>query len=207
MTASNFSACLEHVLAHEGGYVDHPKDPGGATNMGITRNTLAAWRGRSVSKDEVRNLTKTEAAAIYRANYWTPVGGDDLPAGLDYVAFDGAVNSGVSRGAKWVQGALGVNQDGKVGPQTISAAHRLDPRVAINRACDARMNFLRSLGTWGTFGRGWTRRVDDVRAAALAMAGHVKEAPKSEHDAGDVLTGNGFWATLAMMLAGIFRGR
>ena len=171
----NFPACLAEVLRHEGGWSDHPKDPGQATMKGVTIGTYRAWKGRTVSKDELRRIPDSEVAAIYRAWYWQPVRGDDLPAGLDLVAFDAAVNSGPSRGAKWLQKAVGVTQDGKIGPATIGAARQADAALAVNRACDARMGFLRSLGTWPTFGKGWTRRVDSVRAVALAMA---KPAPK-----------------------------
>lgn len=174
----NFEACLAHVLQSEGGYVDHPSDPGGATNMGITIATLRTWRGRSVTKADVKALTRAEAAAIYRKNYWDAVRGDDLPRGLDLVAFDAAVNSGVSRGAKWLQSALGVPDDGKVGPKTIAAANAAHKDAVIDRACDLRLGFLRQLGTWKTFGKGWTRRVESVRAAASKMAAeHVTVTP------------------------------
>ena len=174
----NFEACLAHVLQSEGGYVDHPSDPGGSTNMGITIATLRTWRGRSVTKADVKALTRAEAAAIYRKNYWDAVRGDDLPRGLDLVAFDAAVNSGVSRGAKWLQSALGVPADGKVGPKTIAAANAAHKDAVIDRACDLRLGFLRQLGTWKTFGKGWTRRVESVREAASKMAAeHVTVTP------------------------------
>lgn len=165
----NFDRCLAEVLRHEGGWSDHPHDPGGATMKGVTLATYRKWKP-GATKDDLRQITDAELARIYRAGYWDIVRGDDLPAGLDLVAFDGAVNSGPARGAKWLQTGLGVTADGKIGPVTISAAHKAAPGVAINRACDARMSFLRSLKTWGTFGRGWTRRVEDVRSTALLMA-------------------------------------
>ena len=174
----NFEACLAHVLQSEGGYVDHPSDPGGATNMGITIATLRTWRGRSVTKADVKALTRAEAASQYKKNYWDAVRGDDLPRGLDLVAFDAAVNSGVSRGAKWLQSALGVPADGKVGLKTIAAANAAHKDAVIDRACDLRLGFLRQLGTWKTFGKGWTRRVESVREAASKMAAeHVTVTP------------------------------
>ena len=174
----NFETCLAHVLQSEGGYVDHPSDPGGATNMGITIATLRTWRGRSVTKADVKALTRAEAAAIYRKNYWDAVRGDDLPRGLDLVAFDAAVNSGVSRGAKWLQSALGVPADGKVGPKTIAAANAAHKDAVIDRACDLRLGFLRQLETWKTFGKGWIKRVESVREAASKMAAeHVTITP------------------------------
>ena len=99
MTASNFEASLAAVLKHEGGYADHPSDPGGATNLGVTRATLTRWRGRPVSKAEIRALTRAEAAKIYRALYWDEIAGDVLPAGLDFAVFDYCVNSGPGRAA------------------------------------------------------------------------------------------------------------
>jgi lysozyme family protein len=166
----SFQRCLAEVLRHEGGWADHPSDPGGATMKGITIGTYAQWKGRKVTKAELRAITDAEVAAIYRRNYWDKVRGDDLPLGLDLVAFDAAVNSGPSRGAKWLQAGLGVVQDGQIGPVTLAAASSADRAVAINRACDARLAFLKRLKTWPTFGRGWTRRVEEIRVDAQRMA-------------------------------------
>lgn len=174
----NFEKCLKEVLRHEGGYVNDKRDPGGATKYGITIGTLSDWRKRRVTVADVQALTRDEAAAIYRANYWNPIRGDDLPSGIDAVAFDAAVNSGVSRGAKWVQAAAGVTADGKIGPQTLTALRSADPVIVIHRALNARLEFLRSLKTWRTFGRGWQRRVDEVRAFALHLAEGAKPTAK-----------------------------
>jgi lysozyme family protein len=185
----NFERCLAEVLKHEGGWADHPKDPGGATMKGVTIGTYAQFKGRKVTKDELRAISDADLRAIYRRKYWDLVRGDDLPAGLDLVAFDGAVNSGPSRGARWLQTALGVPVDGKIGPATIDAANRAHQGATIIQACAARMTFLRGLRTWETFGKGWSRRVDGVERVALEMArGHVSKTAKNEHDAGDVLT-------------------
>lgn len=171
-TASyGFSYWLPHILAHEGGYVNHPKDPGGATNKGITQATYDAWRlSRAEWQRSVKDITNDEVAAIYRREYWDRVKGDDLPNGLAYAVFDFAVNSGVSRASKFLQAALGVTQDGKIGPATIAAARDAPEVATINKLCDARMAFLRSLSTFATFGKGWTRRVEDVRAKASEAA-------------------------------------
>ena len=190
----NFARCLSEILRHEGGYVDHPADPGGATNKGITIGTYAGWKGRKVTKAELRAISDAEVAAIYKRNYWDKVRGDDLPAGLDLVAFDAAVNSGPSRGARWLQQALGVSADGKIGPATLARAHASYAPAVIERAIGFRLAFLRGLKTWRHFGKGWSRRVEDVRVTALAMvddvsapvtrpAPHVTETPKPEHDA------------------------
>ena len=172
----NFERCLAHVLASEGGYVNDPVDPGGETNMGISK--------RSYPKEDIRNMTRARAAQIYRRDFWDPVRGDDLPPGLDLVAFDGAVNSGVSRGARWLQQALGVTADGKVGPQTLAAARQAHPEAVIDRACDLRMGFLRGLPTWSRFGKGWSSRVNSVRDTAISMSINPAASPKPEptHD-------------------------
>jgi len=170
MTVANFNTIMDHVFREEGGFADHPADPGGATNMGITHITLAEYRGKPVTKADVRNLTRAEAREIYRRRYWNVIRGDDLPSGIDLVMMDGSVNSGVGRGPKWVQAALGVTQDGKVGPATIAAANKANAAVVINAACEARMKFLRGLKTFPTFGKGWTTRVERVRKEALALA-------------------------------------
>jgi lysozyme family protein len=176
---ARFERCLTFVLKHEGGYVDHPRDPGGATNMGITLATLSAHRGRTVTKQEVRDLTQAEAAAIYREKYWNVVRAGELPAGIDIVAFDPAVNSGPRRGARWLQEALvgqglTVKVDGAVGTETLVAANstaRVGQAVdVIKRACAIRMSFLHRLSTFDAFGRGWTRRVADVEATGVRWA-------------------------------------
>jgi lysozyme family protein len=163
-----FSLCLPLILAHEGGYVDHPADPGGATNLGITLATLSAWRGATVTKADVRALTQKEAGAIYRARYWNAVRGDDLPPGLDLAMFDYAVNSGVGRAAKDLQGLVGAVQDGAIGAKTLAALDGMPAAHLVTRLCDTRLAFLRGLKTWPTFGKGWARRVEETRAAALA---------------------------------------
>jgi lysozyme family protein len=169
MAAASFEAALAVVLAHEGGYVDHPSDPGGATNRGITRATLAGWRGRPVSKAEVRALGRDEAAAIYRARYWNAVRGDDLPAGLDLAVFDFAVNAGPGRAIRTLQQVLGVRQDGAIGPQTLAAC-QADSALLIRALGVARLAFHRRLPTFATFGKGWTRRIRAVEREALALA-------------------------------------
>jgi len=149
----NFDACLSLTLRFEGGYVDDPRDPGGATNLGITRGTLSEWRGHTVTKADVKALTREDAAAIYRAHYWTHINGDALPAGVDCLLFDIAVNSGPARALDW---------DAKIGHL---------PPVARIKALDARRrSFWRGLRTFVTFGRGWMARENAVLAAALAMA-------------------------------------
>lgn len=169
MAKGNLGACLSVTLKHEGGYVDHPSDPGGATNMGITHGTLAQYRGKLVTKQDVRNLTLTEAERIYEHRYWDPVNGDMLPYGVDLGTLDGAVNSGVSRGAKWLQRAAGVKQDGKIGPVTLRSVAADDGDVIIRKMCGYRLSFVQGLSTWKVFGRGWSRRIADIEAKGVAM--------------------------------------
>lgn len=170
MAASNFERALSCVLKQEGGFVDHPADPGGATSLGITRATLARARGRPVSIADVKALTRAEAAAIYRRLYWDAVAGDQLPPGLDLAVFDLAVNSGPARALRLLQRCLDVAQDGVLGPVTLGAARACEPGAAIRALARARLGFLHRLATWRVFGRGWNRRVEEVAKIALALA-------------------------------------
>lgn len=180
MAARNWPACFRATLKHEGGWSDHARDPGGATMKGVTLRTYRAYKP-GASKTDLRNISDEMLSRIYREGYWEKVRGDDLPSGVDYATYDAAVNSGPSRAAKWLQRAVVADADGVVGPKTIEAVQKVDPRTIVNRMCDDRMNFLRGLGTWGTFGKGWTRRVEGVRREALRMASDVaKPAPQPE---------------------------
>ena len=169
--ARQFGHCLDIVLRHEGGFVDHPQDPGGATNLGITLKTLSAWRKAQCTADDVRNLTREEAQEIYRANYWNALNCDSLPPGVDLVAFDFGVNAGVGRAARLLQEVVHVEQDGEVGAITVGAVQRInDPAFIIQKFTEGRMKHYKSLSKmWPTFGRGWTRRTDETASAALSM--------------------------------------
>jgi lysozyme family protein len=166
MAQDNFSAALEETLRHEGGFVDHPLDPGGPTNLGITQATLAAFRGKPVSRAQLMALRKDEAAQIYRNGYWDAVKGDSLPAGIDLAVFDLAVNSGPGRSIRLLQQALGVPMDGVLGPRTLAALAEAAPLTVIDALTDLRLSFLRQLATWPVFGRGWEKRVRSVQQAA-----------------------------------------
>ena len=184
MTASSFDEALKRVLVHEGGYANHPADPGGATNKGVTQRVYDGWRRRHGKPVlSVKSITADEVAAIYRQQYWDAARADDLPAGLDYALFDAAVNSGPAQAAKWLQRTLKVAADGQVGEATLAAARAANLRDAINGVCDRRLAMLRSLRTFSTFGAGWTRRVADVRSVALDMASQVALPPVSSEPA------------------------
>lgn len=166
---SNFARALANVLVHEGGFVNHPKDPGGATNKGITIATFRKWVKRDGTIDDLKNISAADVAKVYRKHYWDKVRGDDLPSGVDYAVFDYAVNSGPGRAAKALQSVVGATLDGAVGPETIGKASAFNPAVVVNRLCDERLAFLKRLSTWGTFGKGWSNRVAGVREDALHM--------------------------------------
>jgi lysozyme family protein len=177
---NNFQKSLQKVLLHEGGYVNHPKDPGGATNKGVTQKVYDDYRsGKGLKDRSVKNLEESELEEIYRVRYWSGIKGDSLPAGVSYVVFDGAVNSGVAQSVKWLQRALGVNPDGVVGPATLNAVKEWkNYDNLIDKICDRRLQFLKALKTWGTFGRGWAARVEQVRATGKAWAdGDVSPEP------------------------------
>ncbi|MGF3023553.1 glycoside hydrolase family 108 protein [Methylobacterium aquaticum] len=170
MTASTFERALSLVLKHEGGWSDDPADPGGATNLGVTIGTLSLWLGRPATKAEVKALTVASVSPIYRRNYWDAIQADALPPGLGYALFDFVVNSGKKRAVIGLQRALKVADDGALGPITLAAVATHKPADLIDALCDGRLAFLRALSTWPRFGRGWGRRVEEVRKAALAMA-------------------------------------
>lgn len=167
---ANFDKCLEMLLHHEGGYVWHPEDPGGETNLGVTRAVYEQWVGRQVMDGEMKTLTPDDVAPIYKKNYWDKVRGDDLPAGLDWAAFDWAVNSGAGRPAKAIQRCVGATQDGAIGPKTLAAIANKEPDKIIEYVHDIRQKFYEKLKTFKTFGRGWTRRNAETLKAALAMS-------------------------------------
>lgn len=168
----NFDAALAHVLKHEGGFVDHPKDKGGATNKGITQRVYNGYQRRKGRKplQSVRFISDDEVRAIYHGQYWDAVKADELPHGIDYCTFDAAVNSGPSRGVKWLQRAVLANPDGTVGNETLGKVKTVPAYTIILRMCEDRMSFLQRLGNWSTFGKGWTRRVNGVRKTSLEWA-------------------------------------
>jgi lysozyme family protein len=167
----NFEECLAHVLKHEGGYVDHPKDPGGATNLGCTKKVWEEWVGHEVTKDDIRALTVADVAPLYKARYWDKCRCDDLPHGVDFAVFDLAINSGIGRASKFLQGACGVAADGAIGPATLAAVAKMNPRELASKICERRLEFLQALPTWETFGKGWGRRVAETEEVAFKMVG------------------------------------
>lgn len=167
----NFDKCLELLLVHEGGYVHHEKDPGGMTNLGVTIRVWEEWVGHAVSEKEMRNLTPLMVAPLYKRKYWDACRANELVSGVDYAVFDVAVNSGVGRSIKFLQSAVGVTVDGSFGPATLAAVNEKDPTALIEMYCAKRLEFLQSLKTFETFGKGWSRRVAEVKEEAIKMLG------------------------------------
>ena len=159
------------MLAHEGGYVNHPQDPGGMTNLGVTKRVWEEWVGHDVDEKQMRALTPETVAPLYKRKYWDAVRADDLVAGVDYCVFDVAVNSGPGRAVKFLQSSVGVTADGGFGPATLAAVKNAeaDPKRLIELYSAKRLEFLQSLKTFETFGKGWSRRVAEVKQAALEM--------------------------------------
>jgi lysozyme family protein len=181
MAASNFAQCFALTLKHEGGYVDDPHDPGGATNLGVTIGTLSAYLGRQANKAEVHALTPEAVMPIYKANYWGKIRGDELPAGIDMAVYDFAVHSGPSRGAMALQRAIGVADDGVIGSITLANIATRPVDQIIERITADRMTFLRRLSTWPRYGKGWATRVNAVNKQALDMA-HLASVPVGKVD-------------------------
>ena len=168
---SNFPAALALVLKSEGGFVNHPSDPGGMTNLGVTRNVWRDWVKRDVDDAEMRSLTPELVTPLYKARYWDACKCDDLPRGADYAVFDAAVNMGPGRAAKLLQAALNVTADGAIGRATIAAAAAADPVELLEAFSLGKEAFYQSLPTFATFGKGWLNRVAHVQAAAEGMMG------------------------------------
>ena len=166
---ANFDSALKAVLHHEGGFVNHPADPGGMTNLGVTKRVWEEWVGHEVDEKAMRALTPELVGPMYKAKYWDKIKGDDLPEGVDYAVFDAAVNSGPGRAAKWLQSCVGVEPDGGIGPKPLAAVASFDPKDLVEDYAKRRLSFLMDLPHWGTFGKGWGRRVAEVQTVASTM--------------------------------------
>ena len=161
----NFDECLKMLLHHEGGYVNHPSDPGGETNLGVTKKVYQEWGGTKDMKD----LTVEDVAPIYKKEYWDRCKCDDLESGVDWAVFDWAVNSGTGRAAKAIQKICGAAQDGAIGPKTLALIGTQNTQYVIEEFGKIRQDFYESLKTFDTFGKGWTRRNKETTAKALEM--------------------------------------
>ena len=167
--SSRFAVCLAFVLQAEGGFVDNPADPGGATMHGVTQAVYDAYRAKlGLDPRSVALIADSEVSDIYQSEYWTPICGDQLPVGVDLCVFDFGVNSGVGHSAKYLQEAVGVTADGAIGPQTIAAVQAAAPVTLANQLLDMRAAFYQQVVTENPseaeFLSGWMNRVAALRA-------------------------------------------
>jgi lysozyme family protein len=169
----NFDGAFSHVMQSEGGYVNDPKDPGGETNLGVTKAAWADYIGRPVADGEMKELTKDVVKPFYKKMYWDKVHGDDLPKGLDYLAFDFAVNAGTGQAAKFIQRAVGATADGAIGPATLALVTKTDPRTLILGFTNQKEMFYKDLAErkpdLNKFLKGWLVRTSTVAATAQTM--------------------------------------
>ncbi|CDP53099.1 Phage protein [Devosia sp. DBB001] len=184
MAKGNLPAVLAETLAYEGGWSDHPADPGGATMKGITLAVYRRYRP-GATKADLRAIPSAEVERIYREGYWNQVRGDDLVRGVDLTVFDYGVNSGPARSVKALQQVAGVGVDGIMGPATVLAARGLPTRDLIKRVNAKRLGFVQSLSTFAVFGKGWSRRIAAIEATSLSW---VSTKPQLEADAKDART-------------------
>jgi lysozyme family protein len=150
-----FDVAFDRLMGFEGGYSNHPDDPGRATRWGITQRVAV----RSGYRGDMRDFPRDAAKAIYRRSYWDAIRAEELPAKLRFHVFDAAVNSGVVQAVKWLQRAVGVGDDGVLGPMTLDAVNRSDPATVAAVMTGERLDLMTSLPAWGSFGKGWVRRV------------------------------------------------
>ena len=171
---ANYDKCLKHILKFEGGFVNHPKDPGGMTNLGVTKATYEGWLGRKVTEAEMRALTPKSVGPIYKKNYWDRANADNMPSGIDLVVFDFGVNAGPIRAIKFIQELVGVEPDNKVGPMTLAAINEYVSRHGAEKLItlyqNKRKEYYQRLPTFKTFGKGWINRVDACTKAAKELA-------------------------------------
>lgn len=214
MAASSYDLALARLLKHEGGYSNHPSDPGGPTRFGITIHDYRRYIDGNGTADDVRNMKLSQAAAIYRAHYWDALRCDDLPAGLDYALFDYGVNSGTGRAAKVMARLTGQTAGNIMTDPVLTAIRKTDSQALIVRLCDERLAFLKSLKTWPVFGAGWSRRVAEVRRDALAMAKGTNGKARAGGAAASVVAGAAgaqaahvagapLWLTLVIAVTGM----
>ena len=166
---NNFEKSLELVLRSEGLYSNNPKDPGGETMRGVTKAAWSTWLKRTIMPGEMAKLTVADITPFYKALYWDKAYCNQLPAGVDYMAFDAAVNMGVGQSIRLLQRSLGCVADGVIGPNTMKAINDADTKTLIDKFSEQKEMFYRSLGTFSVFGKGWLRRVEEVKQAALSM--------------------------------------
>ena len=175
----NYDTFFDELIKHEGGFTDDERDPGnqrgdghgnrGSTNLGVTAKVWAEWTGKPAPIEVMKQLTKEDIKPMYKARYWDAVQGDHLPSGVDISVADFGVNAGPSRAAKRLQRLVMANQDGKIGPKTLSMVFNMEPATLLDKYADARESYYRSLKTFEIYGRGWLRRNDEVLEKAKSL--------------------------------------
>ena len=165
----DFKECLALVLKSEGGYVNNPADPGGMTNLGVTKRVWEEFTGHGADEKEMRSLTPEKVAPLYEQKYWRPCYGEVLPRGLDFIVFSMGVNAGPGRSVKLFQSAIGCVPDGIIGPATRSLILASNITTLIAKFSEARREYYKSLKTFPIFGKGWLARVDKEESEALNM--------------------------------------
>ena len=176
---SNWDKSFDMVIAHEGGFTNDERDPGnklpdgrkGSTMLGCTQANWEKYIGHQVTQDDMKALKKDDVKPLYKRDYWDAVKGDSLPAGVDYACFDFAINAGPSAARKMIQKALGVTADGAIGPATMKAIQEADALDLLEKFSHSKEAFYKSLPTFGTYGKGWLKRVADVQTSASTMIG------------------------------------
>ena len=163
----NFEKCLELVLKSEGGWVNHPSDPGGETNLGVTKRVWEEYVGHPV--ESLKKLTKEDVAPLYEQKYWRPCYGEVLPRGLDFVVFSMGINAGPGRSIKLLQSSVGCVPDGVIGPRTRELIFDSNCATLIAKFSETRRHYYESLKTFPVFGKGWLARVDREELEALSM--------------------------------------
>ena len=175
----NFEQSFNLVIKSEGGFTNDQRDSGnhlpdgrqGSTMLGCTQANWEAYVGHQVTQDDMKKLTKDDVKPLYKKNYWDAVMGDSLPSGLDYAAFDFAINAGSNASRKMVQIAVGVNNDGIFGPATLKAIQNADAKDVLGKFTSAKIKFYQSLSNFDVYGKGWLKRCADVQQIANEMIG------------------------------------
>jgi lysozyme family protein len=164
-----FKKCLELVLKSEGGYIDHPKDPGGRTNLGVTQAVWEEWLGHPVSEKDMKAFTPEKVAPMYEMKYWRTSYCEKLPQGLNLLVFSMAVNSGSGRAVKLLQRCLGLVEDGVIGARSMAKIQECSAVDLVERYSATRKAFYESLKLFPVFGNGWLNRCDKERLEALEL--------------------------------------
>ena len=170
---SNFDTSFSLLIKSEGGYVNDPADPGGETNLGVTKTAWSAYLGRPIQDGEMKTLTEEVVKPFYKKMYWDKIHGDDLPKGLDYAAFDFAVNAGTGQSAKFIQRAVGAPDDGSIGPATLALVAKADGSTLLNKFTKQKEDFYNGIvekkPDQAKFLSGWMIRVAKVQAVSSSM--------------------------------------